>query len=452
MAYFQNRRRVVAVRAETNPGQALVPDPTTDAIPMLQSAKPKILPVSVERRTVRLTNTPYGDLYPGVSIANLDIEFELTATSGFSGSGTSAMRPFALTRLLGACGMFFMNETQLLRTFKVTPPAGTDKGPLRHGERVSGAGVVLADNWRVFGDCYADDGILCIQESATNNFSGSGNFTGEKSGSVFAVSNRNANIIFGFEPTSSVAGSGAADAQKPVSVGLYEDGKALRLYGCQGNAEFRFKHGDAVTVAVQLTGIVTSYIDTALPTAAFDSHKVPPPFLGSRLTVRRAINAPAQSERYGVGGGTTTTSITGSLSEMSINLGSNVIMRPNSMNPAGFDFALITGRKPTGKFNPDEVTNAEFDFVSYFTAGNPVRIRNTVVGVPNTYVFDDPSTANQNMYDWILPGVVFDGIVDGDRDEIYVLDASFKLGGGDYDQTALGEAPGIDNEIVMLHR
>ena len=67
------------------------------------------------------------------------------------------------------------------------------------------------------------------------------------------------------------------------------------------------------------------------------------------------------------------------------------------------------------------------------------------------FLMDNPATNNQNSYMFSSPGLVFVGMADIDRDNVNVWDASFKLTGGDYDQTALGELPGNDNELIIAH-
>jgi hypothetical protein len=230
------------------------------------------------------------------------------------------------------------------------------------------------------------------------------------------------------------------------------DGKRLRAKGCMGNMEFQFRHGDAVVVDCTFRGVFVDYTDTALPASPNEAHKYPPTFLGSRLTVRQTVNAPSNANKYGSDGGGAGV-LTGALNQMTLRTGNEVIFHENSLDPNGVDFARIPRRQPGGQFNPDEVSNANFDFVQRFVSGIPLRLRTWVVGPPSgSWAYDDPLTQNQNAFDFLAPGIAFSGMADQERDEIQVWDASFDCTGGDYDTTAFGELPGNDNEFVVAHR
>jgi hypothetical protein len=159
------------------------------------------------------------------------------------------------------------------------------------------------------------------------------------------------------------------------------------------------------------------------------------------------INAPAAVNRYGTGA-TASFGITGGLSQLRLSSGNTVIIQNNALDPDGAQFGFITERNPVGSFDPIEVTEAEFSFMSRFVAGTPARMH-ILLGATN---HTDPSTADQNTFEFLTPGIVFTGLADVDRDGVNVFDGSFALTGGDYDTSALGEAIGQDNEFVIVHR
>lgn len=444
MALALTRRRLLGIRLETTPGTANVPNLTSsiDNTPLLRDAKMSTEPISVERPTLRLTQTPIGDIYPGVSLGTLTASFELCSHSTYSGDAVNGSRP-NLTRWLQACGFIAFSESANLFPYKITT-LGTDNGPLRHLEGITTGATT---GWRVYGDTYADDGVVYASETTG---SAGATFTGATSGTVFNVTTRGTKV-FGWSNTSDIngqLGAGLATA----SVSLYDDGKLWALKGAAGNIEFDFPHGGAVLANVTLRGVVAGYIDSALP-VPLDQHKYPPTFLGARVTLRFPNNTPTSVQKYGVGGGVGGTT-TGALNSIKIRSGNDVVLHENSMDPFGVNYAIITGRKPTGTFNPDEVLESEFSFFNSFLIGRPLRARVQVVGppTPGSVAFDNPATFNQNAYDFIVPGVVLDQLGDGDRDGINVWDGSFKLTGGDYDQTAAGEAPGNDNELTIINR
>ena len=441
-------RRVVGVRIETAQGTHLDPA-AADAIPMLRvpvTYTPTAL--EVERDTIRLSLTDVPDIFPGKSIVEIVFSFELTANSAYvAGAGvTSAMRPI-FTRVMQAAGYSFAAEqtsNQGVYAYALTSIAGA--APLRHNETIIGTTTAGVGN-TVVGDTYGDDGALFIDQGATA-LAGSP-FTGA-AGAVATVGARNVTEAFAWYPNSNLP-DGAGGGQQCVSISVWADGKRLRAKGCMGNIEFQFRHGDAVVCACTFRGVVVDHTDTALPTAPNEAHKYPPTFLGSRLTLREAVNAPSNANKYGTDGGGAGV-IDGALNQMQLRTGNTVVLRENSLDANAVNFAQVPDREPAGSFNPDEVLNTSFDFYSRFVTGTPTRLRCTVNGPGATVpVYNDPATHNQNSFAFIAPGVVFDGMTDGDREAIQIIDASFRLTGGDYDTTAFGEAPGTDSELVLLH-
>lgn len=445
-------RRVIGIKTEFG-AQGVHQDPAAaDAIPMLREPiKFDPEPVSVERPTVRLSLTDVGDIYPGKSIVNMEFSFELTANSLYVGGAgvPSTARPH-FTRVMQGCGYVFITEQtsqQGLYAYALTSIAGT--APLRHGEAITGTSTAGVGN-TVFGDTYGDDGVLFV-DHGTTALVGSPFLTGSGGSNTSAVVGaRNVTECFGWHPMSTLP-DGAGGGQQTVSVTLWADGKRTRVKGAMGNVEFLFRHGDAVICKATMRGVMVDSGDTALPVGPNELHKYPPTFLGSRVTLRQTVNAPTAANRYGsdaVSAGV----ITGALNQLTLRTGNEVTLRENSMDPNGINYATIGDRAPGGAFNPDEVLNTGFDFYSRFIAGTPLRLRVTVNGPGATVpLFNDPSTHNQNSYAWLLPGVVFDGIADGDRDNIQILDSSFLATGGDYDTSLFGELPGNDNEFVMVH-
>lgn len=440
MAISLSQKRVVGVLVETTRGTHN--DPTaSDAIPMLRSAKFTIRPTSVDRPTLRLSLTDMPDIYPGKSLADVEFSFELHANSTYvAGAGvTSAMRPI-LTRVMQGAGYTPIAESAGLYAYDLTG-VSTDNGPLRHLEGVTGNTTAGVGNV-VVGDTYADDGAVFVDHGGTPLVGTT--FTGGTSGSAFTVGARNVTECFGWYPNSS--------PQVALSITLWADGKRLRLKGCVGNISFAFRHGDAIVVTCNFSGIVHDYGDSALPTNPNEAHKYPPTFLGTRATFRQAINAPTSANKYGSDGGGTGV-ITGALNSIDLESGNAIVFHENSMDPNGVNYGQITARQPKGKFNPDEMANStEFAFVSRFIAGTPIRGRIWAVGPGSTtWAYDDPTTQNQNGFDFIMPGMVFSGLADQERDGINVWDASFDLTGTDYN-SGLEESIGTDNELVLVHR
>lgn len=449
MAFASASRQLVGVVKENFQGTQVAPG-APDVLPLLRSVKVTPKPVRIDRPTLRLTMSDLADISPGQAIVDVEFTYELHASGNYAaGAGvTSSMRPY-FTRPFQACGYQFTNEQtsqQGLYAYALTSIAGSL--PLFNGETVTGSTTAGSGN-TVFGDTYGDDGIVIVDHGATA-LAGT-TFTGATSLAAATVGARNVTEVFGWTPNSTIPNAVSGAGQATLSVTVWKDGKKLQVKGCMGNTEFLFNHGDAVLCRTTMTGVFISYADSALPTNPNESHKYPPTFLGSRLTLRQTTNSPGAANRYGTGG-QSSGAITGGLNRMSITTGNTVVARENSMDPNGVNFATITDREPGGSFNPDEVASADFDFISRFVSGTPLRMRCIVSGPGSSVpVYNDPSTHNQNSYMFSAPGLVFDGMADAERDGINVFDASFKLTGGDYDPSAAGELPGNDNELIIAH-
>ena len=440
MAIALKKRRIITAKIEATRGTAEVPVASSDAIPMIRDATFEITPVEVERPTLRLSLTDYPDIYPGKALVRARILAEVAGRD----SGFPASEP-NWTRLLRACGMRFADQASNVFAYKVTALT-TNNGALRHGEVVSGTALAGTGN-TMLGDNFAQEGAqfttVFVAEGATPG-TGAGTITSQRGSSetVMTVTTRSTNKCLAWIPQSDV------NSQSTVSIGLYLDGKLCALKGAMGNVEYQFNHGDACLAQFDMQGVLVSYSDQAMPTNAFEGHKVPPTFLGSRLTLSSPINLPGNSDRYGTGG-TAGFGTKGSLNQVRLSSGNNVVLQPNSLDPDGVSFALVTSRKPAGSFNPTEVLSAsEFDFISRFVAGSPARMKLLLGATDHT----NPNSADQNTFEFMAPGIVFSGMTDADRDGINIWDASFELSGGDYDSTALGEAPGNDNEFILVHR
>jgi len=181
-------------------------------------------------------------------------------------------------------------------------------------------------------------------------------------------------------------------------------------------------------------GIQTSYTDGALLTAAAiqEGQYQPKAFFSAATT----FSVTDGTNNYGTG----VTDAAGPLNSMTLALGNDLMLRENSLAAAGgLDYAVITDRSPTGSFNPDELLSATYDWISSFTGGTTNTMR-VIQG-----------TTSGNIFEFHVPGIVFSGMSDGDREGIFIWDASFDMSGGNYD-TLPTETPGTDNEFVLIYR
>lgn len=444
MAIALKERRIIQVEEEFPRGTPSNPN-QNDAIPLIRDPTTfEVEPVKIDRPTYRLSLTSYPDIYPGKSKGTITVAVEVHGRD--TGFPTT---PPHWTRLLRACAFAQEGEpgdpgTANIFAYKISAHP-TNNGPLRHGETITGTAIAGTGN-RAFGDSWSQDGgiftTIFINEGATPG-GGVGSLIGGTSATEFTATSKSAAKVMGWSPQSDV------NSQATVTMDILADGKALRMKGVAGNVEFQFNYGDAAVANFVMQGIIQSggYVDLGLPSAPFEGHKVPPTFLGTRVSLGSPQNVQSAPERYGTGG-SASLGLEGALSQMRISSGNTVVIQDNALDPDGAQFGFISERNPVGSFDPTEVTEAEFSFMSRFVSGAPARMHVLLGATSHT----DPSSQDQNTFEWLCPGIVFTGLADVDRDGINVFDGSFALTGGDYDSTAQGESIGQDNELVFLHR
>lgn len=413
---YLTRRRQVAAKVETTAGTA---ETLTAAhnIPRVSDVRwtPNIL--SVERNLNRNSLTPYPNLVPGQTTGELAFSVELAGNSSMA-TGSGAFDPPRFDALLRGCGL------AKVVVKKLTIGAVTN-GPFRHGEAISQAtsgatGVVV-------GDVYTGTTRIFVQVSS-GTFDGTNVITGETSGATATPSAVSSDTYVAYRLVSDPAN------QEPITIAGYLDGKVAKLHGAMGTAEFSFQHGNPVKIGFTFQGVHTSYTDGSLLTGATlqEGQYRPTAFFSQSTT----LSITDGTDQYGTG----VTGAAGPLSQMTLTLGNEVQLRENALATAGgIDYAVISDRKPTGSFNPDELANATYNWLSSFTGGTPNRMR-VVQG-----------TVAGNIFEFIVAGAVFTGISDGDRDGIFIFDASFQMSGGNY-ATAPTEEAGTDNECVLIYR
>lgn len=452
MAIALTKRRVVAVKMETTRGTFNAPASGTDDLPTIREATFTPSPVQVERPTLRLSLTPYPATFPGVATVELRFTVEL------GGRETNPQADYAVPNwgdCLRACGFTEVSNANggakpRILSGVASPLTGTDTNgvPIRHGAALAGNGATTPGVAVAIGDFYNEDDILIVQET-TAPVGAFSTWTQTIGGlTKIATGTRpNANSVVAFKLNSDV------NTTETVSLDLYIDGKRLRAKGCMGNAEILLDHGDMIRAQFTFQGIVDTYGDQTMPTAPFELHKVAPTFLGKEVRFYE-IASSATALGYGRDSGTfindpetTNRTTIGAVNQMRIATGNNVILRENSFDPSGVSFALITGRAPTGSFNPDEVLNTEFPWVTKFINGTPIRFK-AMVGKPGS----ETTAQDGNTIDVLAPGIQISSFADGDRDGIHAWNGQFRCTGGDYDSSASGELPGNDNELTLIYR
>jgi hypothetical protein len=141
--------------------------------------------------------------------------------------------------------------------------------------------------------------------------------------------------------------SSTQSVHKSSTMYFYDDGLLLKITGARGTCSFDLQVGAAIMCNWEFTGHFVSITDVALPVATYDS--TVPPML---------VNVP-----FTVGG------FAAVISKLAFDMGVELSIPENIAATDGYGEIQITGRNPTGSFNPLRVTVATKNFISEWQSG-----------------------------------------------------------------------------------
>ncbi len=205
----------------------------------------------------------------------------------------------------------------------------------------------------------------------------------------------------GFAETVDVTAGSEKVTYLPASTGVpaltiwvFEDGIIKKLRGCRGNVKFSGKMGEIQFAEFDFTGVYDGTVDGAMIAPAFEA-TIPPALLGATMTV----------DAY-----------PGVIESWSIDMGNTIQLRSSASAVDGYLSAMITGRKPTGKIDPEMTDVATYDWMGKWKGGTPAALAIGPVG-----------TANYNRFTLTAPKAVYTKIGEGDRTGIQTADTDFLL-------------------------
>jgi hypothetical protein len=182
------------------------------------------------------------------------------------------------------------------------------------------------------------------------------------------------------------------------TVTLYEDGKAYKIHGAVGNVVLTLQVGMPILAEFEFTGLYNAPTDTALLSGIVYPTFAEPPFLSAALSL---IGSYA----------------TAKIGSLKLDLGNTIAMRAYPNTATGFFTAQITGRKPSGSLDPEEVLAATNNFFSQWIAGTS--------GAITTGTF--PSTGTTfNKFSLTIPAAMYQKVGRADRDGIGTAPLDFE--------------------------
>lgn len=170
---------------------------------------------------------------------------------------------------------------------------------------------------------------------------------------------------------------------KSEAMYFYDDGLLLKMTGCRGKCSFDFSVGKPAMVSFEYTGHFVSVTDVALPAATYSA--IVPPIL---------VNVPFTIGAYAA-----------IISKLAFDLGTELSIPENLAATDGYGEIQITGRMPTGSFNPLRVTVATKNFINDWQVGSALALDTGVIGATAgnrlqvtmpAVTYTDAGRANQN--------------------------------------------------------
>jgi hypothetical protein len=195
-----------------------------------------------------------------------------------------------------------------------------------------------------------------------------------------------------YKPTSS--------GQKSITIYLYDNDSASavlhKLTGAVGTFNLKATAGQYATLSFTFRGIYNAPTDVALPSTPTYEASTPPIVESCNFTLNGDSDLIVQ--------------------ELSLDLANEIVDRDDISSANAIKAFMITNRNPSGKFNPEAMLVASYDFWTDW-ASSTQRAMSMVIG----------SVAG-NKITITAPKVTLDDISDGERNRVLTKDIPFTLG------------------------
>ncbi len=211
----------------------------------------------------------------------------------------------------------------------------------------------------------------------------------------------------GFAETASVGSSvlysPSSSAIASVTVYVYDldlDGGNARLHqltGCRGQVSLKAEAGKLAELEFKMQGMYEAVTDVAAPSSPTFETTKPPVVESCNFTLNSNTDLVVQN--------------------ISIDMNNEVVSQDDISTANAIKGFIITGRKPSGTFNPEAVLAATYDFLADWVAATE-RALSMVVG----------SVAG-NICTISAPQVALSSLADSDKSGILTNDIPFRLSG-----------------------
>lgn len=175
-----------------------------------------------------------------------------------------------------------------------------------------------------------------------------------------------------------------------ATLAMYMDGKIYKMWGARGTATLKFPGaGKPGIISFEFTGADFSEADGALLAAVTYNAIIPPAFQGATLTI----------DGYSA-----------IVNTLEIDFGNTVALRPDANQSSGHISAVISDRRPTFRFDPENVLVATEDFMGNWRSGTQMAF-STVLGA-----------TEGNVITVTAPKIQYQGVSMGDREGVSILE------------------------------
>ena len=190
-----------------------------------------------------------------------------------------------------------------------------------------------------------------------------------------------------------------ASAEIPsLTIACIIDGKKYQAAGCRGTFKLDLRKGEPGILHFDFTGTNISNEDQNLFQGVEYLELLPPVFQDANLQID---------------------SFSAIVESLSIELGNNVVLRPDANAQQGYKCAVITKRESKLTFNPEDVAVSDYDFLSKWKNGSFLALSFALQGGAGNNIAIS------------CPKVQFEDISPAERDGIAVLEITGILVGHD---------------------
>lgn len=187
-----------------------------------------------------------------------------------------------------------------------------------------------------------------------------------------------------FSPKSEGPGSNV----KTLTIDAYINGLRKRLYGAMGTVKFTFPTRKRVLADWQFWGIYTEPSDVAILAPTYSTTK---PFVFTAETLTLGLWTPV-------------------VSELTFDLGNNVVKREDASKDAGLLTAVVTNRKPVGTLNPEASLVAGVNHANKWLAMTEEALTVELDNGTDRVTFAAPKAQRTNVQEGDRDGIVTDEI------------------------------------------